>query len=607
MKGAADYVDDALNLKLADLKRRKDAIKQIGDPKLAASDFNYYYQRLFALQDPVQFPWGEHLRYVMRFITWEGHNGIKPEYRLVVQPPGTGKSNIVSKALASWMVGNHPDEPTVLATSTGALATARSIYLREMVASDPMWQTVFPGVKPYSTIWTTDKWALLRPGQTRFMSSDSTFNCTGAEGSIAGIRIKYAIVDDIHDVNNSRTEGERKRIKDWYFTQFVSRMSGMGGWLIMLANIWHADDLPSTLWGSGQYAVMHMRALYDNREVTVDVTMPEHMGDAGPAFADYCESPRENWTWNEKDRKLQLLIHKNGPALWPQHEGRRELEAKRRSMGTQRFYRVWNGERRTSQGSIYKAEWFNYWNPNDPPQFRFAQQIWDTTAEKGRRSDWTAAVMQYAGEDNNLYVADCFREKLESGTALPLAITCWYLQAWLDGVRVKKVMIERAAVARSTILRLARGWETDDFLRTCEQYLRYPDSVPVLVGMIRKIQSKRDQLPDVIKLPLKGIKLRRGGKMEVHEDASPWYESGSVFHNSEMALLGKLEDELTDYPTGQNDDLADADAIGITDHFGIQVARSTRERGNGYLLLDNLTEVMGRLPVTGPGERVRGF
>ena len=210
-KPPPDRLTDGLSRRLEQLDAQVAVAQSIGDPRRARTDVEYYYQQVFVNVDPIQFPWGAHQHFVMRFITWEGFEGVYPDQKLVVMPPGTGKSNLVSKGLASWLVGKEPDSPTVLATSTSPLAADRSVYLRELVANDPLWKIVFPEVVPYRIGWQNEQWSLIKKGSSRRTSSEPTFRATGADASIGGIRIKYGIIDDAHNNKNARTPGERRR------------------------------------------------------------------------------------------------------------------------------------------------------------------------------------------------------------------------------------------------------------------------------------------------------------------------------------------------------------------------------------------------------------
>lgn len=577
-------LDEALRQRMAVVKRAAQDAANVGDVNKARDDFEYYYRQVFCNVQPGIFPWGPHQRFVLRFITWQGWRGVFPTYRLVVMPPGTGKSNIVSKALTSWLVGKYPHLPTCLATATSRLAIDRSIYLREFVRQDDLYKVVFPGLSPYPAMWTNEQWTLLPAGVKRHESSEPTFRCTGADASIGGIRIQHAVVDDVHNLANSRTTGERERIKDWYHTQFVSRMQGMiNPFLIMLANVWHGDDLTSTLWEGKQYAVMHMMALYDDRTVYCDVTLPDSLGGAGPELADWCGVARERWTWMEKERRLRMVIHRHGPALWPKRIPSKSLQQQRKA-NPPRFERVWNGRRKITKGTVYVEENFKYWDADKPPNIRYSQQVWDTAAETNKRSDYTAGILQHIGHDGNLYVADVLREKLDPGLALPLAIASWYLYALLNGTPVRQVLIENSAYARTSIAQIRLGWTRSEFLRHCNTYLRSRRSVPSLNKIVRYVVSQRDNLPSVIKIPVRALPIRRGGKSELNDDASVYYATSNVYHLSTMDKLALFESELKDFPDGANDDMVDANAHGIVYCYGVRKPQA--QPNGGHMLLD---------------------
>lgn len=582
----ADNLQDEITKRLEQLNNQVSLEQRVGDVSMARQDFEYYYQKIFCEVDPIQFPYGIHQHFVVRFLTWPWP--VKTEdivKKLIVMPPGTGKSNIVSKAYASWLAGKYPERPICLATSTTDLALGRSIYLRELVAHDPLWKAVFPDVEPWPMQWRTDEWTLVRRGNDGRKGSAPTFKSTGAGASIGGIRVWCGIVDDAHDVNNSRTEGERARIKDWYATQLLSRLSGMeGAEMVILANLWHGDDLTANLWKSGQYAVMHMQAMYPEREVYCEVTLPVELADKGPDLADWCQVRRSDWVWKPEERLLRMVIHRKSRVLWPEKISADSLRHQRK-LNPARFERVWNGSLEVSHGGFYRDDMFRYWSKNNPPHFRTAQQSWDTASENTSRSDYTAGVLQHISDDGDIYVADVFRAKIESGVALPLAVTAWYYLARLDDIPVHVVLLEASAYARGSINQLKRGWQREDFIRQARRYMGYSDAVPSLVKMLRKLINEEDRLPDVLKIPLRPIKLTKAGKTLMHDDALSYYESGNVWHCQEVDGLSILEKELKNYPGDAHDDVADANAQGVRFHFSIRKPKH-EARNKGHMMLD---------------------
>lgn len=611
--GMTGSIDRALEAQLAALDAQVRVVDAIQDPERCRHDFEYYYKQIFVRNDPVQFPWGVHQHHGIRFLTWPGANGVQATRKLLVEPPGSGKSNLVAKGLASWMVGNDPGSPTIFATSTSPLAQGRSLWMRELTQSD-WFKLVFPGVRKYDKQWTVDEWTLLPPGIDRPTSDAPTFKATGTDASIGGIRVKYALCDDLQNVSNSATKGERERVKNWFYAQFLTRLANMNGWLVMLANIFHGDDLTVELWGSGQFMVMHMQALYPDKDIWADVYLPKDLGDAGPAFADYCEVAKNDWTWQEKERKLRIIMHRRGPSLWPEAPDYApdKLRATK-SLGTggpARFEKVYNGQRVAASGGIYRREWFKYYRRDKiPTTFKWAIMSWDTAAETSDRTDWTVGGLIYAGADNNLYVDELVREKLEAGMGVPLMIAVWWLLALREGITVKSVMIERTTYARGSIQQLARGWTQKDFVRACELYLEQGNSNPTLIRMIRQVLDDKESLPNVIKIAgLNPAKIGRTGKDAMHDDCAPYYANASIWHREDMPWLEVLESELESFPNGGHDDCADVVAQAAVSFFGVVVRKKSADETNrNYAFLDLSSNLPGRPSAVGSSFDRRKF
>ncbi len=83
---------------------------------------------------------------------------------------------------------------------------------------------------------------------------DPTINAVGLFGSILSRRNDIVIVDDLIDQQNSATEEQRQKIKDWVYTTLMPVLVP-GGRFIYLGNTWHMDDLISNLLKDPQFDI----------------------------------------------------------------------------------------------------------------------------------------------------------------------------------------------------------------------------------------------------------------------------------------------------------------------------------------------------------------
>lgn len=163
---------------------------------------------------------------------------------IIVAPPRTGKSQLVSRHGPAWLLGNYPDARVICTSHTANLAADMSSDVRKIMI-EPDYHDVFPearvaalrqrgedvtGVKDRS-----DQWDLI--GRRGGMKA------VGRGGGLAGFDADYAIIDDPF---KNRKEAKSKVIRDeawdWFNDDVLMRLGNSGPCLIMHTR-WDEDDI----------------------------------------------------------------------------------------------------------------------------------------------------------------------------------------------------------------------------------------------------------------------------------------------------------------------------------------------------------------------------
>jgi hypothetical protein len=172
-------------------------------------------------------------------------------------PRDHGKSTHLSIAYPLWEIGKNHNVRILLVSNT--MATAQR-FMTEITghiesnqkyhlwskAIDPRKNGVIPKLRKYrkqEANWTNESIIIDR---SDLKLKDPTINGVGLFGSILSRRADIIIVDDLVDQQNSETEEQRRKIKDWVYTTLMPVLVP-GGRFIYLGNTWHMDDLMSNL------------------------------------------------------------------------------------------------------------------------------------------------------------------------------------------------------------------------------------------------------------------------------------------------------------------------------------------------------------------------
>ncbi len=175
---------------------------------------------------------------------------------LVVAPPGSAKTMSLIGGVG-WWLGQNPTLHTAFVSNTATQAIKRSQAIRDTIAGNPNYRTIFPTVEPdYGKGWAEAEWYVRRPDVG---DKDPSMVATGVGGALLGSRIDLGILDDIADPENMRTELLRGKVRDWLQDTFMTRMAPSGR-VIMICTRWHEQD--PAAWAIEQgWHVVHIDAL----------------------------------------------------------------------------------------------------------------------------------------------------------------------------------------------------------------------------------------------------------------------------------------------------------------------------------------------------------
>ncbi len=183
----------------------------------------------------------------------------------IAMPRGHGKSTHLSVAYPLWEIAKNHNVRILLVSGTAEMAQR---FLSETIshiernkkyqvwakAIDPTGKGVMPRLRRYQRReenWARDSIVIERDN---FALKDPTINAVGLFGSILSRRADIIVMDDLVNQENSTTEEQRQKIKDWVYTTLMPVLVP-GGKLIYLGNTWHMDDLISNLLKDPQFDV----------------------------------------------------------------------------------------------------------------------------------------------------------------------------------------------------------------------------------------------------------------------------------------------------------------------------------------------------------------
>jgi predicted phage terminase large subunit-like protein len=298
---------------------------------------------------------------------------------MIFMPPQTGKSEMSTRRLPSFILGKNPNTRIAVCAYNSPFARGFNRDIQRII-TDQRYKNVFPNTSLNEKNVSTDaKGSYLKNADIfEIVGYKGYLMTVGIGGPLTGKTVDIGIIDDpIKDSMEANSKVYRDRLWDWYENVFKTRLHNNSQQLVTLTR-WHEDDLAG-------------RILAIDKEFEVLVL---------PAI-------------KESDTN-ELDIRQIGEALWPEkHSLERYSEIRQNSPRT--FTSLYQQRPAPIEGNIIKKEYLQIIDYEDVPDEVFDQTPHSTvdTAFGIKENNDPSGMLYYYKYDNCLYLFDYFEKRLE--------------------------------------------------------------------------------------------------------------------------------------------------------------------------------------------------
>lgn len=286
---------------------------------------------------------------------------------LIIAPPDHAKTQIVAVQYPCFLIGQNPNIHIGFISNTSTQAERRSIAVRDTIALNEKYKTVFPQVIPDRKGWSAAEWYVHRndPGD-----KDSTYKASGAFGPITGDRYDILIMDDIVDLENIATAYQRDKLREWVEITALTRVVP-GGKVVAIMTRYHHEDIANYFMQLGWH-VIHMPALRDAVDINGNPTVV---------------------------------------ALW---EDRWSAEAllRKRAESPLMFERVYQGHPTPQEGALVQESWWQYYDALPAVEPVRTIQVMDTASKIKTINDFSVIATWALYPDGDVYLIDLVHDKM---------------------------------------------------------------------------------------------------------------------------------------------------------------------------------------------------
>ncbi len=303
--------------------------------------------------------------------------------RLIVNmQPRALKSFLVSVAWPAFILGKTPGQQIICISYTQDLAVKLARDFLQIVQS-PFYKILFPHAAPCkATEAEYETWQ----GGFRYTTS--------VGGTLTGRGADIMILDDPLSATDAHSKSARERVYDWYTGTAVSRLNNPAtGAVIVVAQRLHQDDLSGRLLleQEGWEHFMLPAVAPDDRHIALSDTRMHH------------------WKSGE-------VLHDRVP-LSAFHRVKQQL-------GAETFNAQYMQEPVPETGNMIKRDYLQV--VGAAPARQSSDKIvqsWDTAMKTSTSNDYSVCLTFQVVNNNQFYVIDIFRDRLEFPALANLVVT----------------------------------------------------------------------------------------------------------------------------------------------------------------------------------------
>jgi predicted phage terminase large subunit-like protein len=333
---------------------------------------------------------------------------------ILVGPPRSGKTELVSRRFPAKALGKYPDL-SIIATSYGSDLASTNNRDVQRIIDDTVYEEVYPETKLFSAnVRTVARGTWLRNNDVfEIVGRKGVYRSAGVMAGITGRGAHILLIDDpIKNREEAESATYREKLwQEWTHTLYT-RLAPGGGILIILTR-WNEDDLAGRL-------IKAMKEGGEHWDVYVY-----------PAIA-------------EKDDEHRKI----GEALHPERYNVEDLTRIKLAVGEYTFNSMYQGRPSAAEGNIFKRG-FAQFIPRSMVKPTRTIISWDTAFGKTQASGAYSVSLGMQMFDRGIFIFDRKRDRYQY-SALKEAT---YLQAAMcvDKYGLEALLIEDKASGQSLV------------------------------------------------------------------------------------------------------------------------------------------------------------
>lgn len=404
--------------------------------------------------------------------------------RLIINiPPRSLKSISCSIGFPAWLLGQNPSEKIISVSYAHELASKLSNDCRAVMQTK-WYEDLFPETRLDKV---TEKMITTTARGFRYATS------TG--GTLTGQGANFILIDDPLNALMAASTLEREKANTWYQQTLSSRLDDRKtGVIIVIMQRLHQTDMAGFLLEQGGFEHLKIPLIEEELEKKYSIGSFSYIRTEGEYLSKM---------WDDETIAIQ-----------------------KRESGAYVFAGQYQQTPSPTGGGEFRKDWIKFYRGKLQPNSMNTYIMIDPANSKRKESDYTAMVVVGLGSDNNIYVLDIVRDKLNLRE------------------REEKLFELHAKYQPKYVLYEKYGMMVDaDAMREAMNNRNYRFTITEVAGQLKKEDRIRRLIP-------------------YFHDGRIWLPEELLRADNEGVLVDLIEEfiqqEYLTFPVGAHDDLIDA-------------------------------------------------
>lgn len=334
---------------------------------------------------------GHHLKII--------NHGEAAEKTLQLCPRGHGKSTIGNVDYSITKLLRDPNIRILICSKTQTQGEAFLKEIRTHFEANEDLIRIFGDLKG-------DKWSdkEFNLSTRTVIKKEANVSALGASGQVVSKHYDIIICDDLVSFENARTQGQRQKLKEWFYSSLEPTLEP-GGLMKVIGTRYHPADIYQDFIDLGSYNVCKQKAL--------NIYTDEEFG-----------------TWKQRGLLPSSIQPGDTFPLW-EYFGMENLLERKRASGSIIFGMQFQNDTDQAKGNIFKGEYIKYYDSftlrkDGKVDVYLKHEITGETIKKTCRvyigvdlaisqsasADYFVIAVVGRDEDNNYYILNVFKDKL---------------------------------------------------------------------------------------------------------------------------------------------------------------------------------------------------